>query len=130
MKLSSTSFLLAAAPSVYAWGQLGHQTIGLIAQSYLLPHTIDKVQFYLNDTTPTYMGNIATWADSYRYQPGGEFSYGYHFIDSEDAPPPDSCKIDYPGDCPPEGCIVSAIANYVSRRLFFIRGGIGGVGIN
>lgn len=108
---------------MYAWGQLGHQTIGLIAQSYLLPHTIDKVQFYLNDTTPTYMGNIATWADSYRYQPGGEFSYGYHFIDSEDAPPPDSCKIDYPGDCPPEGCIVSAIANYVSRCLSISGGG-------
>lgn len=72
------------------------------------------------------MGNIATWADSYRYQPGGEFSYGYHFIDSEDAPPPDSCKIDYPGDCPPEGCIVSAIANYVSRRLFLSEGGLVG----
>lgn len=111
--LPSITFL-AAIPSVYAWGQLGHQTIGLIAQSYLLPDTIEKVQFYLNDTTPTYMGNIATWADSYRYLPEGAFSYGYHFIDSEDAPPPDSCKIEYPGDCPPEGCIVSAIANYVS----------------
>lgn len=114
ISLPSIAFL-ATVPSVaYAWGQLGHQTIGLIAQSYLLPDTIEKVQFYLNDTTPTYMGNIATWADSYRYQVGGEFSYGYHFIDSEDAPPPDSCKIDYAGDCPPEGCIVSAIANYVS----------------
>lgn len=117
MKLSlpSIAFLAAAPSAVYAWGQLGHQTVGLIAQSYLLPDTVEKVQYYLNDTSPIYMGNIATWADSYRSQPGGEFSYGYHFINGDDGPPPDSCKIEYPHDCPPEGCIVSAIANYVSN---------------
>ncbi|KAH8153377.1 uncharacterized protein LAJ45_02189 [Morchella importuna] len=108
--------VLSLAPSlVSAWGQLGHQTVGLLAQAYLLPGTIEKVQYYLNDTTPTYMGNIATWADSYRYTEGGAFSSGYHFVNGHDDPPPHSCKIEYPGDCPPEGCIVSAIANYTAR---------------
>lgn len=115
--LLSIAFLTTTPSIAYAWGQLGHQTIGLIAQSYLLPGTIEKVQYYLNDTTATYIGNIATWADSYRYQPGGEFSYGYHVIDGNDGPPPDSCKIEFSGDCPPEGCIVSAIANYVGSSL-------------
>lgn len=110
--------VLSLTPSlVSAWGQLGHQTVGLLAQTYLLPGTIEKVQYYLNDTTPTYMGNIATWADSYRYTEGGAFSSGYHFVNGHDDPPPHSCKIEYPGDCPPEGCIVSAIANYVGYPL-------------
>lgn len=61
------------------------------------------------------MGNVAVWADSFRYQPGGEFSGPFHYVNGDDAPPPESCEIIYPGDCPPEGCIVKAIGNYVSQ---------------
>jgi hypothetical protein len=31
--------------------------------------------------------------------------------------PPESCNIDYERDCPEEGCIVSALANYSSRAF-------------
>jgi hypothetical protein len=31
--------------------------------------------------------------------------------------PPESCSVNFERDCPEEGCIVSAIANYSSRAL-------------
>lgn len=84
-----------------------HPPVALLAQSYLLPGTVSQVREILGDTTPTYMGNVATWADSFRSEPGGTFTSGFHFVNGKDAPPPESCEIDFPGDCPPEGCIVT-----------------------
>jgi hypothetical protein len=90
-------------------------SVALLAQQYLLPSTITQVRQILhsNAVTPTYMGDVALWADEYRKEPGGEWSGGLHFINGKDAPPPESCKIVWPTDCPPEGCIVKAIGNYV-----------------
>jgi S1/P1 Nuclease len=113
-----TALLAAAAavvsvPSVHAWGTLGHQTVALLAQQYLLPETISAVQEILNDTTPIYMGRNALWPDQYRLTPEGKFSEGFHYIDGLDGPPPESCMISL-SDCPAGGCVMSAIANYVS----------------
>lgn len=111
-----TALLVAAAASVssvYGWGTLGHQTVALLAQQYLLPGTISAVQEILNDTTPIYMGRIALWADQFRTTPAGAFSSPFHFIDSSGTPP-GTCGVSL-SDCPQEGCVVSAIANYVSR---------------
>lgn len=111
-----TALLVAAAaavPSVYGWGALGHQTVALLAQQYLLPETISAVQEILNDTTPIYLGSIALWADRFRTTPAGKFSAPFHFIDASGTPP-GTCGVSL-SDCPEEGCVVSAIANYVSR---------------
>jgi hypothetical protein len=110
-----TALLAAAAfaSSVHAWGTLGHQTVALLAQQYLLPETISSVQEILNDTTPIYMGRTALWADQYRLTPEGKFSAPFHFIDGRGTPP-GTCGVTM-SDCPEEGCAVSAIANYVSR---------------
>jgi len=111
-----TALLVAAAasvPSVYGWGALGHQTVALLAQQYLLPETISAVQEILNDTTPIYMGRIALWADQFRTTPAGRFSAPFHFIDASGTPP-GTCGVSS-SDCPEEGCVVSAITNYVSR---------------
>jgi hypothetical protein len=114
MKIYSWVPLLLQAASASAWGKLGHETVALIAQQYLTPRTVKSVQSILGDTSTTYLGNIASWADTYRSEPGGGFSAGFHFVNGVDAPPPESCQITLPSDCPPEGCIVSAIGNYVS----------------
>jgi hypothetical protein len=45
--LASAS-IFSTIPQVQAWGVLGHQTVGLLAQSYLLPSTVQKVQAILN----------------------------------------------------------------------------------
>jgi len=110
-----TALLAAAAfaSSVHAWGTLGHQTVALLAQQYLLPETISSVQEILNDTTPIYMGRTALWADQYRLTPEGKFSAPFHFIDGRGTPP-GTCGVTM-SDCPEEGCAVSAIANYTLR---------------
>lgn len=109
------AFFVTLLPSlVSAWGRLGHESVALVAQNYLLPGTIEKARALLDDNTSTYLANVALWADSYRNTPEGRFSGGYHFVNGKDAPPPDECHIHYPTDCPPEGCVISAIGNYVS----------------
>lgn len=111
---SSLLPLLLLPTGTTAWGSLGHSTVALIAQSFLSPQTVNYTQSLLNDTSPTFLANIASWADSYRKEPGGEFSGVLHYIDALDSPPT-SCDVDFDRDCPEEGCIVSAIANYTSR---------------
>lgn len=106
--------LLAFTHSVMAWGSLGHQTVAYIATSFVTTETKQWAQDILNDTTTSYMANVATWADSYRYTAEGEFSAPFHFIDANDDPP-NSCNVDFDRDCGTAGCIISAIANYTAR---------------
>ncbi|KAL7271029.1 hypothetical protein RUND412_006244 [Rhizina undulata] len=113
MKTSLLSaFLILAVPFVSAWGRLGHETVALLAQSYLLPGTIEKVQTLLNDTGTTYLANVALWADNYRYTAEGAYTSGFHYIDGTDGDPPESCIIDYATDCPEVGgCITARLAD-------------------
>ncbi|KAF2738667.1 hypothetical protein EJ04DRAFT_520320 [Polyplosphaeria fusca] len=106
--------LLAAIPQACAWGTLGHTTVALIAQNFASKDTITFVQNLLNDSSATYMANVATWADSYRSTAEGKFSAPLHYIDANDSPP-EICNVDFDRDCPEEGCVVSAIANYTTR---------------
>jgi hypothetical protein len=116
MKLSSVtqtfSLLGAFLPSAYAWGGLGHETVAFIASSFVDQQTKDFFQTILGDTSPQYMANVATWADSFRYTKAGRFSEPFHFIDSMDDPP-DSCSVAYKRDCGPKGCVIAAVQNYV-----------------
>ncbi|KAF2659028.1 S1/P1 nuclease [Lophiostoma macrostomum CBS 122681] len=106
--------LLPLLPQVSAWGTLGHDTVAFIAQSFISNSTAAFAQGILNDTSSAFLANVATWADSYRYTTEGAFSAPLHYIDALDSPP-ESCNVDYDRDCPEEGCIVSAIANYTTR---------------
>jgi len=118
MAPSKSTFLplvtLSLASHATAWGALGHNTVAYIAQSFLSPQTAKYTQGLLNDTSDAYLAHVATWADSYRSEPEGKFSAPLHYIDAFDSPP-ESCNVDFERDCPEEGCIVSAIANYTTR---------------
>lgn len=111
--LASAS-IFGSIPQVQAWGVLGHQTVALLAQNFLLPSTVSKVQAILNDTSSSYAGNVATWADSFRSQPNQGWSAQLHYVNGHDGPPPDSCAI-HEMDCPAGGCVLSALANYTAR---------------
>ena len=50
--LLASASIFGAIPQVQAWGVLGHRTIGLLAQDYLLPSTVKKVQAILGGTQP------------------------------------------------------------------------------
>jgi hypothetical protein len=115
--LKSLLPLLAVLPAhVDAWGSLGHTTVAYIAQNFISGKTTKFAQRLLNDTSGAYLANVATWADSYRSTKEGAFSGALHYIDALDNPP-ESCNLDYARDCPEEGCIISAIANYSSRAV-------------
>lgn len=105
---------LTALKGTAAWGTLGHETIAYLAQSYVADSTASWAKAILADNSSSYLANIATWPDSYRYTDEGEFSAPFHYIDAEDDPPT-SCGVDFERDCGDEGCIVSAIANYTQR---------------
>ncbi|KAF2474153.1 uncharacterized protein BDR25DRAFT_332322 [Lindgomyces ingoldianus] len=106
--------LLPFLPCTSAWGTLGHDTVAFIAQNFVSASTATWAQNILADTSTSYLASVATWADSYRYTTEGAFSAPYHYIDANDNPP-SSCSVDYDRDCPAEGCVVSAIANYTTR---------------
>lgn len=113
--------LLATLPRSYAWGNLGHETIAYIAQSFVAPSTASYCQGILGDTSSSYLASVATWADSYRYTSAGRWSEPLHFIDAHDDPPT-SCGVDYARDCGDKGCVVSAINNYVRSPLLYLLG--------
>ncbi|KAL1967174.1 hypothetical protein VTN77DRAFT_3465 [Rasamsonia byssochlamydoides] len=107
---------LAHLPRSHAWGNLGHETVAYIAQSFVASSTASYCQSILGDTSASYLANVATWADSYRYTSEGRFSEPFHFIDARDNPPT-SCSVDYSRDCGKKGCSVSAINNYTNQLL-------------
>ena len=114
--LVSTFPLLAALPVALAWGELGHYTVGYIAQNFVQDSTASWAQAILDSgsSNDSYLAAVATWADSYRYTSAGAFSAPFHFIDAEDNPP-SNCNVDYERDCGSDGCSISAIQNYTSR---------------
>ncbi|PQE31297.1 nuclease s1 protein [Rutstroemia sp. NJR-2017a WRK4] len=115
--------LAAGVPSSYAWGTLGHYTVGYVATNFgmgtlsvldlLSTATKTYFQKILSDTTTDYLATVATWADSYRYTTAGSFSAPFHYIDAQDSPP-SSCGVEYSRDCGSTGCVVSAINNYTT----------------
>jgi hypothetical protein len=113
MQLKHSVFLLQALPAAYAWSALGHETVAYIAQNLVSSATKTYLQTVLGDTSTSYLATISTWADTYRTTTAGAFSKPYHYIDAQDSPP-SSCGVSYSRDCGTGGCVVSAIANYVS----------------
>ena len=113
--LSIALSLLSLTPSALAWGALGHETIAYIAQDFVTASTRAWAQDILDDTSSSYLASVATWADSFRETAAGRFSAPFHFIDANDDPP-DSCNVNFNRDCGSEGCVVSAISNYVGSN--------------
>lgn len=108
--------LFSLIPTAQCWGTLGHETVAYIAQNFVQPSTAQWAQGILSDTSSSYLANYATYADSYRYTSAGRFSAPFHFIDANDNPP-SSCGVDYDRDCGENGCVVSAVMNYVCAIL-------------
>jgi hypothetical protein len=86
--------LLGATDQALAWGDQGHETIGLIADHYLNPAVRDKVNGLLADDrsglTPSKdIAHEATWADKYRDSDRDStrkhylHTHDWHFVDLE-----------------------------------------------
>ncbi len=112
--LAAALLACSTLPTALAWGAMGHETIAYVATNFVQSATKDYFQNLLGDTSGDYLASVAAWADSYRATKAGKFSAPFHFIDANDDPP-SSCGVDLDRDCGAGGCVVSAIANYVSR---------------
>ncbi|KAK0103854.1 hypothetical protein ONS96_004963 [Cadophora gregata f. sp. sojae] len=104
--LAACSVLAGAA----AWNTDVHNQIGFLAEEFLSRDTIGIIKKILEPQYEGSIGRAAAWADAYRREPGGEYTYQFHWIDSLDTPP-SVCNTYYNRDCTKGGCIVSAIAN-------------------
>ncbi|OJT05807.1 Nuclease PA3 [Trametes pubescens] len=134
------SFIISAyavavcTQSVTAWGTLGHQTVGYVAQEFLAPKALAFVKSSLGTTYNQSLGAAASWADSVRSLAAYRWSAPFHFVDAEgeseflvilghtltstiskDAPLSGSCSVQETRDCGSGGCILTAIANYTTR---------------
>ncbi|KAH9850444.1 nuclease Le1 [Lenzites betulinus] len=110
------SALAASIQPAVAWGTLGHQTVGYVAQSFLAPKALAFVKSSLGSTYNESLGPAAPWADSVRYVTGyAGWSAPLHFVDAEDSPLSGSCSVSETRDCGSGDCILTAIANYTSR---------------
>jgi hypothetical protein len=92
---------------------MGHETVAYIATNFVATTTKTYFQTLLGDTSTDYLASVAAWADSYRSTSAGKFSAPFHYIDAKDNPP-SSCGVELSRDCGKGGCVVTAIANYVS----------------
>jgi hypothetical protein len=115
----------------HAWGDEGHEIVGLIAKQYLDPAVATKVNTILaGDTTGlTSNGNIdmeATWADHYRAKNAANYNqtHNWHFVDLEISASPDlqsACFGEPPlngataFDGPPNDCVVDKINEFAAE---------------
>ncbi|KAF2858186.1 S1/P1 nuclease [Piedraia hortae CBS 480.64] len=106
--------LALAISGAKAWGTVGHETVAYLAQRFVATETKTWAQGILNDTSTSYLANVATWADSFRNTKAGAYSAPLHYIDAEDNPP-DTCNVNFSRDCGSDACVVGAIANYTQR---------------
>jgi hypothetical protein len=128
------SLALALLPSgpAQAWGDEGHEVVGLVAETFLTPPVRRTVQAMLDaDTdslTPHNIAAAATWADKYRDSNANgarQATRQWHFVDIElSAPDVDSACFGHPGlpsgtlasNGPAEACVVDKI-NEFEREL-------------
>jgi hypothetical protein len=114
LAVALTILLLAAAQApVRAWGELGHQLVGELAQRQLTPAAQANVAWLLRDEPVPTLAGVAFWADALRVSDPDRFKQTsrWHYVNFA----PGSCAFDPPRDCPDGACVVEAIE--AQRRL-------------
>lgn len=85
--MKKSLFLYLYATQAFAWGQVGHQTIGEIAERNLSPKAQSAVTSILGAER---LGLAATWADDVRDDPDFDVFKPYHFISIDGNTPYDN----------------------------------------
>lgn len=90
-----------------AWGRDGHAIVASIAWRELSPEARQEIKKLLGESS---LPEIASWADIVRREPNYQWSGPMHYVNM----PIDATAYDHERDCPPEGCVVSAIDRFSS----------------
>jgi len=113
--MRTLSTILLVIPAVYAWGSVGHQLTGQLAQQLMKPATAAKLVEILPAEWNGDVGRATTWADEVKRTKGyAGWSGPLHYSDASDDPPK-SCDYNYKRDCPDGKCIVGAISKYTQE---------------
>lgn len=78
--LSLSLIILCYIPDAYSWADMGHQTVGEIAERHLTPETKKAINNILG---PEKLGMAAIWADSIRDDPAFNSFKAFHFLDAK-----------------------------------------------
>lgn len=72
---------LFATSSAWAWGQIGHRTVGQVADNYLLPEVKIELAKLMDRQS---LASVANWADTIKSDPAWKHTSSYHFQDIPD----------------------------------------------
>jgi hypothetical protein len=102
----SALIIFQAAPSVWAWGPLGHRVIARLAERKLNPKAKAAVAGLLEEAET--MADAANWPDEHLKDLPK--SSAWHYVDV----PLDELRYDakYSGDVPEKGCVVAKIKEF------------------
>ncbi|EPZ34610.1 phospholipase C/P1 nuclease [Rozella allomycis CSF55] len=101
-------FLILRIYCVTAWGFIGHELVGALAQELLLPSTLETVMNLL-PVNERPLSKAATWADRVKSKQAYKWSQPLHYINTNDDPPR-YCNVDFSTDCT-QNCAIKAIIN-------------------
>jgi len=79
--LSLTLFFSLTITHVFAWGQLGHYLIGLMAEKQMKKSTLKKVEQVLS---PMSLGRSGTWMDEIRSDRSYDYATTWHYLTSKE----------------------------------------------
>lgn len=104
---------LAALPSAdaFAWGAVGHRTVGALAATELTPATRAEVARLLHGEADPTLAGVANWADDLRDHPPaddpdlGKRTSRWHYVNLAE----DDCGYAPPKHCPTGDCVIEAI---------------------
>lgn len=96
-----------APPETVLWGTKGHAMTAAVAMRLVTPSTAQCVQSMVGS-----LSAVATWPDSAKKTPAYHWSAALHYVNTLEW----ACDFQPSRDCP-DGCVVSAIANYTSRLI-------------
>jgi len=106
--------VLLFASQAFAWGQLGHQLVGEVAEQYLTDKTREALGELLSDERG--LGDVANWADSIK----GERpeTRPWHYANVKEG----AGAIDLERDCGEQSCVVERVGDVACEewlgRLF------------
>lgn len=96
------------ASNAIAWGEDGHQVTGEIAWHYLTPEVRREVAALLQIKGEATLAEATTWADRIRSNDAYDWAAPLHYVSL----PKDWHDYDAKRDCPPTGCILSALTQF------------------
>ncbi|MBQ4856496.1 S1/P1 nuclease [Rhodanobacter sp. B2A1Ga4] len=119
MPVSSRSLVFAAlmfavAPSVQAWGPLGHRVVAELAQRHLDPLAEAALERLLAPEHTRSLADVANWADQIQDDPAQvtlwKQTRSQHYVNFHGG---SACDYVPPRDCRDDRCVVAGLQHYV-----------------